>query len=321
MNSRHLAAVALAIASTALAACEQATAPAPPPPARPLVVASFYALYDFAQNVAGDRAEVVALVPPGVEPHDWEPAPRDVAQLQKAKVFIFNGAGFEPWVDKLDADVRAGGALVVTATEGLPLRKAARAGHGHDRDHGHRHGQSQAGEALDPHAWLDPVLAKTQVERIREGLAQADPANAAAYDEAARAYAARLDALHEAFQDGLRNCARRDVVVSHAAFAYLTARYGLSMVPVMGVSPESEPSPAELAALVRVAKRRKVKYIFFETLVNARLADTLAREVGAQTLVLNPVEGLAKDEAEAGKNYLSLMEENLKNLRTALECQ
>jgi zinc transport system substrate-binding protein len=209
---------------------------------------------------------------------------------------------------------------MVNATEGLPLRKASR--DGHDHDHKHAKGKHEQRSAqLDPHVWLDPVLAKGQVERVRDGLSQADPANGAAYAENARAYMAKLDGLNDQFENGLRDCARRDVVVSHAAFAYLTSRYRLTMVPVMGVAPESEPSPAELASLVRLAKRRKVKYIFFETLVNAKLAETLAREVGAQTLVLNPVEGLTKEEAGAGKSYLSLMEDNLRNLRTALECK
>jgi zinc transport system substrate-binding protein len=298
--------------------------PAPPPPARPLVVASIYPLFDFARNVAGDRAEVVSLVPPGVEPHDWEPSPRDVAQLQRAKVFVYNGAGLEPWVDKLARDIQGGGVILVNATDGLPLLKAPRGRY--DRDH-QQHGPgagtqpgSTAGAAEDPHVWLDPVLAKGQVERIRDGLTRADPGHASVFAQAARDYGAKLDALDSAFQAGLRDCARRDVIVSHAAFAYLTSRYRLTMLPAMGLAPESEPSPAEMVALIRLAKRRKVKYIFFETLVNAKLAETIAREVGAETLVLNPVEGLTRDQATAGASYLTLMEENLKNLRRGLDC-
>jgi zinc transport system substrate-binding protein len=169
--------------------------------------------------------------------------------------------------------------------------------------------------------WLDPVRAQAQVEAIRAGLDRMDPANAAAYAVAAEAYRAKLDALHAAFQAGLKHCARRDVVTTHAAFAYLTQRYGLTQVPIHGLAPEAEPSPAELADLVKVARQRKVKYVFFETLISSRLAETLAREVGAQTLVLNPIEGLTREEQAAGRGYLSLMEANLKNLRTALDCK
>ena len=316
------AALTLPCADGGRPAAQTPSAPAlaAPSPAKPLVVASVYPLYDFARNVAGERAEVVALVPAGVEPHDWEPSPRDLVQLQRARLFVYNGAGLEPWVDKLVRDIQRGGAVAVNATEGLPLVKASKDGHDHHEPKD-AWGKSKARvAALDPHVWLDPTMARGQVERIRDGLARVDPASAAHYAERARAYATRLDALDAAFKAGLRDCARRDVVVSHAAFAYLTGRYRLAMLPIMGLAPESEPSPAELAALVRLAKRRQVKYIFFETLVNAKLAETLAREVGAKTLVLNPVEGLTREQAVAGASYLSLMEENLKNLRMALDC-
>jgi zinc transport system substrate-binding protein len=264
---------------------------------RPLVVASVYPLYEFARAVAGDRAEVVALVPPGVEPHDWEPAPQDVVRIHKAKLFVYNGAGLEPWVEKLSRELGARGTLSVRATERVPLRGA------------------------DPHVWLDPLRAQTQVESIRAGLTRIDPAATAAYAAQGQAYLARLAALDARFTEGLRRCARRDVVTTHAAFGYLTARYGLTQVPIQGLAPEAEPSPADLVRLVKLARERNVRYVFFETLVSAKLAETLAREVGAKTLVLNPIEGLTREEQAAGKTYLSLMEDNLRNLRTALDCQ
>jgi zinc transport system substrate-binding protein len=282
---------------------------------RPLVVASFYPLYEFTRQVAGDRADVTVLVPPGVEPHDWEPSPQDIGQLQKAKLFVYNGAGLEPWVDKLRKDVVPKGTLAVRTTERVALLKAAD-DHGPKDAKGHAHR-----DEVDPHVWLDPLRAQTQVEAIRAGLARVDPANATAYAANAEAYRAKLGALHATFQAGLRQCARKDVVTSHAAFAYLTRRYGLTQVPIHGLAPESEPSPAELADLVKVAKQRNVKYIFFETLVSSKLAETLAREVGARTLVLNPIEGLTREEQAAGQGYLSLMEANLKSLRTALDCK
>ncbi len=289
------------------AACNQPPRQSP----KPLAVASFYPLYEFTRQVAGDRAEVISLVPTGVEPHDWEPAPQDVARIQKAKLVVYNGAGLEPWMDRLLKEAVAPEAVVVETTEGMILLSTDLPGHEHE--------QERTGK--DPHVWLDPVLAQFQVERIRDGLVKADPANEATYSENARAFTARLAALHDAFQRGLDQCARRDIVVSHAAFGYLARRYRLTMVPVMGLAPESEPSPAQLASIVRFARRHSVRYIFFETLVSPKLAETLAREVGARTLVLNPVEGLTRGEAEAGKGYIALMEDNLKNLRTALECR
>ena len=300
-----------------LAACGRES----PSPGKLLVVATFYPLYEFARQVTGDRAEVVSLVPPGVEPHDWEPAPQDVTRVQKARLFVYNGAGLEPWTDSL-LKAFVDRSRAVNTTEGLPLVAADLPRHGDehaDEAQGGDHKRTAA--RPDPHVWLDPVLARAQVARIVSALEKADPGNADAYRENARAFHERLGALHAAFEQGLRQCARRDIVVSHAAFGYLARRYGLTVVPVMGLAPESEPSPAQLATIVEFARRRKVRYIFFETLVSPKLAETVAREIGAGTLVLNPIEGVTKEERAAGKGYLALMEENLANLRVGLECR
>jgi zinc transport system substrate-binding protein len=329
MTQRILSAIASA---ALLAACNQSpeskSAPqaqsAAPAKPKPSVVASFYPLYEFTRHVAGDAAEVTSLVPPGVEPHDWEPAPQDVARLEKARVFVYNGAGFEPWADKLLANIGGKGPVVVVATQGIELLRADLPGHGHEHDHGKsapaKKTAKETATEQDPHVWLDPVLAQKQVESIRMALAQADPDNAAHYAAQAKAFSERLAAVGDHYERGLAQCARREIVVSHASFSYPAKRYRLTQVPVMGLSPNSEPSPAQLAQIIRFARRHKVKFIFFETLVSPKLAETLAREVGAQTLVLNPIEGLGQDDQAAGKGYVDLMEENLENLRTALGC-
>jgi len=282
----------------ALAGCEQA--PAPPSPTastRPLVVASNFSLYDFSRQVAGDRAEVASLVPPGVAPHDWEPSPRDVAEARRSRLFVYNGATLEPMAERLAVEITGKGPVVLNATEGLPLL------------------------GKDPHVWLDPLLAQRQVEVIARALGRVDAAGAATYERNAAAYRARLGELHDTLAGGLETCARRDIVTSHDAFAYLARRYRLEPVPVMGLAPESEPSPQDLARLVRVARAKQVKVIFFETLVSRSVAETIAREMGARTLVLNPVEGLTREEAAAGKDYVGLMRANLDSLRVALECR
>jgi zinc transport system substrate-binding protein len=313
---RHRGARGALLLALLLGACTRSAGPA-----KPLVVASFYPLYEFSRQVAGDRAEVVSLVPPGVEPHDWEPSPQDVARVEKAQLFVYNGAGFEPWVDRL---LRGGlePRRTVRATDGLPLVAADLPRHedGPPSDAAPP-GDPRRASRPDPHVWLDPVLASAQVERIRAGLERVDGAGADAYAANARAFRQRLAGLHAAFEGGLRDCARRDLVTSHAAFGYLARRYGLTVVPVMGLAPESEPSAAQLAAIVQFARRRQVRYIFFETLVNPRLAETLAREVGARTLVLNPVEGVTAEERAAGRGYVELMEDNLENLRIGLTCR
>jgi zinc transport system substrate-binding protein len=316
---------ALALAAGLATGCQDVPTAAVAPAPRPVVVASFYTLAEFARQVAGDRAEVVALVPTGVEPHDWEPSPRDLVTIEKAAVLVYNGAGFDAGVERIARNVPPK-TVVVEATAGLPLVLADHPADGHDDAHGHRHSTDKRARGdrsaaqQDPHVWLDPRLAKAQVDAIRGGLAKADPTNAEHYATRAAGYMARLGALDEAFGRGLAQCRRREIVVSHAAFTYLAHRYKLLQVPVMGLAPQAEPSPARLAQIVRQVRRLKAEVIFSETLVNQRLAETLAREVGARTLVLNPVEGLTDEEARAGKDYVSVMEENLRSLRDGLGC-
>ncbi|MBI4318303.1 MAG: zinc ABC transporter substrate-binding protein [Chloroflexi bacterium] len=292
------------------------------------VTASFYPLAEFAKQVGKEKVQVRNLTPPGAEPHDFDPSPRDLVDLQRSQVFIYNGAGFEPWVDKVLTDLPRGGPVVVDSSEGMRLLESG-------EDEGdNKHGlaqapihsvpsdvSGQAGAAFDPHFWLDPVLAKQQVDNIKEGLIKADPTNDASYKANASAYKAKLDELDGQFRQGLSSCKRRDVIASHDAFQYLARRYSLNVVAISGLSPDDEPSPRRLAEIVEFARANSVKYIFFETLVSPRLADTIAREVGAKTLVFNSIEGLTSEEQAAGKDYLSVQRENLANLRIALECQ
>jgi zinc transport system substrate-binding protein len=288
------AGVALA-AILALAGCREA-----PTPTRPLVVTTIFPLWDLTRHVAGDRATAQVLVPPGVEPHDWEPSPRDVSLVQRAAVFVHTGTGLDAWASRLVSGL-VGRPEVVDAARGLSLLSQ--------------------GASVDPHVWLDPTLARAQAQTIAEGLTRADPAGAPVYRENAAKLAARLDALDRAFAAGLRDCARRELVTSHAAFAYLARRYGLIQLPVMGIAPEAEPNPADLAALVRTARQRHVTHVFFEPLVSPRLAQTLAREIGAATLPLDPIEGVSREQAAADAGYVELMQANLATLRTGLGCR
>jgi zinc transport system substrate-binding protein len=294
MSVTRLLAVALALVS--VGGC----APTPPS-AKPLVVTTIYPLWEFSRRVAGDRAEVVALVPPGVEPHDWEPAPRDVGQIQRSAVFVHTGTGLDGWAEKLLADLTGRRGVVVNASAGLP--------------------RLAVGGVADPHVWLDPTLARAQARAIAAGLAEADPEGRALYSERAQAFAALLDTLDQDLTAGLRECARREMVTSHAAFGYLAQRYRLVQVPVMGLSPEAEPSPADLAAIVRTARRHQVTHVFFERLLSPGLAETLSREIGATPLLLDPIEAVSPADAAAGNGYLEIMRANLASLRTALACR
>ena len=295
----RVASLGLLLCALAVTGCRQS----PVPDGKPLVVASFYPMYEFARQVAAERAQVISLVPPGVHGHDWEPSPQDVAQVRRARVFVYNGAGFEPWADKLIKEAAGASTVVVVASTGLTVTRTGGDG------------------GVDPHVWLDPALAQREVEAIQAALERADPAGKTAYAAHASAYNAKLAALDTRFDAGLRDCARREVVVSHAAFGYLTRRYRLEQLAVTGLAPQAEPSPAALAAIVRTARERKVTAIFLEPLVSPKLAETLAREVGVRLLTLNPIEGVTRKEGAEGTGYLELMARNLESLREGLGCR
>ncbi|MGH2349647.1 MAG: metal ABC transporter substrate-binding protein [bacterium] len=271
------------------------------------VVSTFYPLYEFAQRVGGSRVTVRNLVPAGVESHDFEPTPRDVAGLKAARVLIYNGAGFEPWLQKLLPEVPQATVRVDTSS-GLPLLR------------GFRGAAGDSPPAEDPHVWLDPVLAARQVDAIVEGLTTADPEGSATYRDNGARVNAELQELHRRYASTLAACRQRTFVTSHAAFGYLARRYRLTQIPISGLSPEAEPSPARLKTIVQEARRAGVRVIFYETLVSPRVAEVIAREVGARTAVLNPVEGLTPEELQQGRNYFTVMDENLRALAGGLGC-
>lgn len=274
------------------------------PVGRLRVVASFYPLFEFSRAVGGERAIVRNLVPAGGEPHAYEPTPRDIVAFARSDVVVYNGLGFEPWLVRLLRQVPAR-VVRVHASAGLPRLVAA---------------ADEARRRPDPHVWLDPVLAQRQVATIAAGLGRADPAGRAVYEANARAYRARLQALHDRYRRTLAPCRKQVFVVSHAAFGYLAARYGLTQVAVAGLEPDAEPSPARIREILRVVRRHGVTVIYYETLVSSRVAATIAREVGARTLILNPIEGLTDEEVRRGKTYLAVMEDNLRHLAQGLDC-
>ncbi len=265
------------------------------------VVTSFYPLYEFSKRIGGEKAEVSVLVPAGAEPHDWEPGPQDIIKIESAQIFVYNGAGLEPYVDKIITKTESRKLIVVDSSEGIELIKE--------------------GGTPDPHIWLDPVLAKHQVDAIEKAFIKADPKNNDYYTANAQALRQDLDALDANISKELAPAKKRVFITAHAAFGYFAKRYGLTQIAIAGLSPDIEPSPAKIAEIVKLAQENKVKYIFFETLLSPKLSETIAKEAGAQTLVLNPIEGLSEDQINKGENYFALMRENVKNLKISLEAE
>lgn len=270
------------------------------------IVASFYPLYDFAKQVGGAKAQVTNITPAGSEPHDYEPSPGQLVSAQKAKIFVYNGATLEVWVNKFLPGFKH---LSVKASQGIDLRE----------------GQNEDGAASpnvkDPHFWLDPVLAEQVVDNIRDGLIRSDPADKEYFVARAESYKAKLAQLDRDFKAGLESCQSRSIITSHAAFGYLAKRYNLDVASIAGVSPDEEPSAAKLAELSQLARAKNIKYVFFESLVSPRLAETIAQETGAKTAVFDPIEGISDADQKQGKDYLSVQRQNLAALHAALACR
>ncbi len=301
-----------------LTAC--ATVPAPVSQEQNLsVVASFYPLAFLAGEVGGEHATVTQLAPHGTEPHDYEPTPGDILTLEKAQVFLFNGSGLDPWAERAAEELNGRGVKTVRFTDGVSLLSAVAHGH-EDEEEAGEHADEQDEAGTDPHIWLDPVIMAEKAVVLAEAFAAADPAHAAAYRVNAARVSERLETLDEQYRLTLRDCAKNEIVVSHNAYSYLAKRYGFAVHALAGLSPEDEPSPARMAEIAREAKEDGVEIIFFETLVSPKLARTIADEIGAETAVLNPAEGLTLAQVDAGADYVSILEENLAMLASALVC-
>ncbi len=273
------------------------------------VVASFYPLAEFARQVGGSLVHVTTVVPADSEPHEYEPTPQELAKVYGAAVFLYNGSGVDPWAERIAGELRQKGVRVINMSETVPLLSAPVV-------------EGQASESpFDPHFWLNPVLVQKQVEIIRDAFIGVDPIHNSTYMSQAEVYKRQLQQLDQDYNNGLSVCARRDIVTSHAAFGYLATQYNLSVINISGISPEVEPSARVVSEIAKTAREKHINYIFFETLVSPKFAQTVASEIGATTLVFNPLEGLTHEEIQAGKNYLSVMRDNLQNLRTALECR
>lgn len=284
------------------------------------VVAGFYPLAEAAGLVGGDRVVVQNLTPAGSEPHDLELAPDQVEDLEDADLVITLGRGFQPAVEQV-AGRRGGATLELLDVLPVPQGEVAD-GHADEEDHaedgGDEHGDEEG--ALDPHVWLDPALHAAAVEAIAEALTELDPDGAEVFAAGAAAFTAELEELDAEFQEALTGCERSTIVVSHEAFGWLTARYGLDQEGIAGLSPEAEPDPARLAALTDLVEAEGITTVFTEALVSPRVSETLAREAGVETAVLDPLEGLTDEQVAAGATYTSVMRENLATLTEALGC-
>ena len=277
------------------------------------VVASFYPFAFVAEQVGGSHVEVKNLTSPGVEPHDLELKPKQVGDVQNADLVVYE-KHFQAAVDDAvkQADRSTKDTVDVASVVKLkPLQPGAEEGHDHG-DKGHDHGEE------DPHTWLDPENMIAVTKAVQTQLSAVDPDHASDYAASADKLISELSDLSTAYETGLKTCKTRTIVTSHAAFQYLAARYGLTQVPIAGLDPANEPSPSQLADITKLVRKEKISTIFTEELVSPAIAKTIAKETGATTATLDPIEGLS--DATKGQTYLTLMRKNLETLRKANSC-
>jgi zinc transport system substrate-binding protein len=285
------------------------------------VVVSLFPLYDFTRTIGGDKVEVSLLLPPGLEAHSFEPKPDDIIRANKADLFIYTNRYMEPWAADIINGLDTRKTLVVDASRGAHFLQAGRSIE-HDHETANHGREQNAGEGMDPHIWLDFENARIMVDNILSGLVAKDPAHRDYYTANAKAYQEKLRKLDDRYRTGLSRCAKRIFLHGgHFAFGYLANRYGLRYESAYAVSANAEPSPAKIALLIRQIRENGLRHIYTEELVEPRIAETLSRETGVTILKLHGAHNISKDELAGGATFLSLMEHNLTNLRTGLQCR
>ena len=289
-------------------------------------LASFYPLYEFTKEVGGDRVKVSLLVPQGVEPHDWGPTINDVEKIQRAKIIVINGVGFEDWLDnikELNSDV-----IIVDSSVGVEVLEFSSMDHDeheqdhdeHEQDHDeheqdHDEHEQDHGDQVrqDPHIWLNPVLAKKQVQNIAKALIELDPENKKYYEENSKNYISKLMQLNSKISAELSNC-KKDFLAFHNAFSYFAKQYDLHQhTIVQNNEPHANPTPKNLEEIINLSQKLGIKVIFTEEGVDPRTSFVIADELGSKVLTLSPLEVV-----DENSSYISKMEENLSNLKEAL---
>ena len=308
------------------------------------VVASFYPMADFAEKIGGEHVVVTNLVPAGIEQHEWEPSPQDIAAIGESDLFVYSGAGMEGWVDDALESIDTSKMHIVEASAGIELRVTehehdhdgddadevaehdhdADDGHSHDHDddgdeavehdrehdgdggHGHAHDHEHDG-GYDPHVWLSPENARKELANIKDGLVKVDPDHKDDYEANYERYVQKFEELEQEFSTRLASAKGKAIVVSHEAYGYLCDAFGLEQMPIAGMDAEGEPDAQTMAKIIDFVRANNVTTIFSEDLVSPKVAQAIADETGAACVQLNPLEGLTEDQLDAGEDYLPLM--------------
>ncbi|MBU4338104.1 zinc ABC transporter substrate-binding protein [Patescibacteria group bacterium] len=282
------------------------------------IVATLFPLYDFVKNVGQDKVEVLLLLPPGIEAHSFEPKPSDIVRINEADLLVYTGKFMEPWAEDIINGISGKNVKVVDASSEIELMKE---GEEHEEEHEEAEEHRHEHNGIDPHIWLDFDNAKIMVDNIAKAMAEKDAANADYYQKNATEYKNQLTKLDNEYETALFECKTKKIIYGgHYAFGYLAHRYGLEHIAAQGFSPDAEPTAPDLINLVEQIKKDNIGYVFYEELTSPKIAEIIAVETKAKMLLLNAAHNLAKEDFENNVSFLSIMENNLKNLSIGLQC-
>ncbi len=284
------------------------------------IITTLFPQYDFVKEIGKDKVAVSLLLPPGVEAHAYEPKPSDLAKINDAQMFVYTGEFMEPWahdiIESTDKKVK-----VVNVSIGIKMMKENTHEEGHENETENNDNHHHP-DGVDPHIWLDFENAKIMTENITKALVEVDPQNTEYYQNNFKLYQNKLNELDNEYKNSLSNCRSKKIIYGgHYAFGYLTKRYGFEYVSAQGFSPDSEPSAKDMISLVKQIKENNINYIFYEELTSPKIAETLAKETNTKLLLLNGAHNIAKENYEKNVSYISIMKENLYNLKIGLNCK
>nr|WP_246565695.1 zinc ABC transporter substrate-binding protein [Tissierella carlieri] len=288
------------------------------------IITTLFPQYDFVKEIGKDKVDVNLLLPPGVESHSYEPTPKDMVDIKNADIFIYTGEYMEPWAKKIADNIEGYNLIITDASEGVELLE----GHGHEEDEheGHENEEDENEDHAhdhsdkDPHIWLDPIYAQKMIDNITVALTKADKENKEFYIKNAEEYKKQLDLLDKEIAEALEKVNSKKVIYGgHSAFSYFARRYNLEFItPYNGFSPNAEPTPKMIIELIKNIEDAGVKSIFYEELIDPKVAKIISSETGAKMILLHGAHNLSKEEIESDVRYIDIMKGNLERLKEGL---
>jgi zinc transport system substrate-binding protein len=285
---------------------------------KPIIVTTLFPFYDITRTLIGDQAEISLLLPPGIEPHSFEPTPQDIVKLQEADIFIYTGDIMEPWVKDIISDLPKT-VTIVNASNGITLIEGVD-DHGHDDDHGDEKNKEKL--ALDPHFWLDFNNTTIATNTISQALMSLNDINKDMLNQNTSTLTQNLSQLDIDYRESLVKCRNKTIIqAGHRTFGYLAHRYNLEYITTEELSPNSDTSAQDISKLIDEIKEEKAKAVFSEELIEPRIAKTVSDETGVPILLLNGAHNITSDQLKNNISFITIMRENLNNLHIGLDCK